>query len=183
VCQSGQMERLPAAGTAAAFAAMLLVLVGCQPQPDPAAVGGDPAPATAAVAEDGVTTAPGAVDPGPKVLLLLEENSDPDQVLEPGAAPYLQGILEQGATVTDMDAGYPADCPSLPAYLLLTSGSTHGICDNGGPEEHLLEGPSIFSEVADAGREWRVFAESMDRPCRRSNSPDGRYLVRHTGAP
>ncbi|WP_405035413.1 alkaline phosphatase family protein [Ornithinimicrobium sp. LYQ103] len=92
-------------------------------------------------------------------------------------------MREQGATVTDMNAGYPADCPSLPAYLLITSGSTHGICDNADPEAHMLDGPSIFSSISDAGRQWRVFAESMDTPCRRSDTSDDRYLVRHTAAP
>lgn len=68
---------------------------------------------------------------GHKVLLLMEENSDVEDALRPGAAPYLQSLLGQGATLT---TGYPARCPSLPAYLLVTSGATHGVCDNSGAE-------------------------------------------------
>lgn len=113
----------------------------------------------------------------------MEENSSPAEVLAADAAPYLHSVLDQGATVPDMEAGYPAACPSLPAYLLVTSGSTHGICDDLGPDAHPVDGPSIFSEVAGAGRQWRVFAESMDEPCRPTNTPDDRYLVRHTAAP
>jgi phosphatidylinositol-3-phosphatase len=113
----------------------------------------------------------------------MEENTDAAQVAAPGAAPYLQSLLSKGATVTNMDAGYPAECPSLPAYLLVTSGSTHGVCDDKDPDEHPIDGDNIFSRVGTAGREWRVFAESMDEPCRRSNTPDNLYLVRHTAAP
>lgn len=118
-----------------------------------------------------------------KVLLLMEENSDPGEVDRAAVAPYLNGLADQAATLTDMDAGYPASCPSLPGYLLVTSGSTHGVCDDHGPEEHQLDGQSIFSEVVGAGQEWRVFAESMRTGCQREDSEDGRYLVRHTAAP
>lgn len=139
--------------------------------------------ATASGRDGARTTGPPIQDPGPKVLLLMEENSDADQVMGSQDAPYLRGLLDQGATVSQMQAGYPAACPSLPAYLLITSGSTHDICENGAPAEHTLEGPSIFSEVAAAGRQWRVFAEAMDEPCRMTDTPDDRYLVRHTAAP
>lgn len=171
------MERWTPARAGRCIAAALLI-AGCS---GPAAED-DGAARTSAV-DPAVTTALRIADPGPKVLVLMEENSDTEQVLGPGAAPYLQGLLEQGATVTDMSAGYPARCPSLPAYLLITSGSTHGLCGNVAPGEHMVDGPNVFSAVADAGRQWRVFAESMDQPCRRSDTPDGRYLVRHTAAP
>jgi hypothetical protein len=118
-----------------------------------------------------------------KVLLLMEENTHADDALGAGSTPYLDSVLDQAARMTRMDAGYPPRCPSLPAYLLLTSGSTHGVCDSGDPDEHPLGGPNLFEQVAGSGREWRVYAEGMEHPCQRQDSDDGRYVVRHTAAP
>ena len=64
-----------------------------------------------------------------------------------------------------MDAGYPPQCPSLPAYLLMTSGTTHGVCDDAGADAHPIGGASIFSEAEEnAGLQWRSYAESMQAP-------------------
>ena len=64
--------------------------------------------------------------------------------------------------------------PSLPNYIAMTSGSTHGIADDKGPSSHPLKRPSIFSQL---GRDWRALQESMPSPCRRSNFL--LYAVRH----
>jgi hypothetical protein len=117
-----------------------------------------------------------------KVLLLMEENTEAEDV-GGGSTPYLESLVPHAASVTRMEAGYPRVCPSLPGYLILTSGSRHGICDDRGPARHQLDGPNLFAQVADSGREWRVFAQSMEQTCQRDNSANDLYLVRHTGAP
>jgi hypothetical protein len=116
-------------------------------------------------------------------MVIAEENETYDQVFGGGRAPFLAQLAGQYATIAGMDAGYPPSCPSLPAYLLMTSGSTHGICDDLGPWAHKIDGPSIFSQVEDAGLQWRGYAESMPRPCESHNAAGGRYLVRHAPAP
>jgi hypothetical protein len=116
-------------------------------------------------------------------MVIAEENQTYDQVFGAGRAPFLTRLAAQYATIADMDAGYPPGCPSLPAYLLMTSGSTHGVCDDAGPQAHPIGGPSIFSTAEAAGLQWRAYAESMPRPCTRDNAAGGRYLVRHTPAP
>ena len=68
-----------------------------------------------------------------KVLLVVEENKTYDQVLGAARAPYLAGLAATYGTATALDAGYPAKCPSLAAYIILTSGDDHGICDDKGP--------------------------------------------------
>jgi phospholipase C len=118
-----------------------------------------------------------------KVMVIAEENETYDQVLGGDQAPYLTQLAAQYATIAAMHAGYPPSCPSLPAYLLMTSGSTHGVCDDSGPWAHKIDGPSIFSEVEDAGLQWRGYAESMPKPCTAHNAAGGRYLVRHAPAP
>jgi hypothetical protein len=81
-----------------------------------------------------------------------------------------------------MRAGYPAACPSLAAYILLTSGGTAGICDDRGPKAHRLRRDNVFHQVAVSGGEWRGYAESAPGPCALESSFDGRYLVRHVPA-
>jgi hypothetical protein len=173
-------------------AALLLAGCGGTPSaaPGPAASG----PVTSSAATSSAGTSPSAASssaasstagPGltPKVLVLVEENEPASNVIGSSSAPYLNALARSYGTATSVDAGYPASCPSLPAYLILTSGSDHDICDDDDPAQHPLPGPSIFSQLADAGRQWRTYAESMPANCSPANSDDGRYLVRHTASP
>jgi acid phosphatase len=116
-------------------------------------------------------------------MVIAEENHSAAEVLGQRAAPYLNRLAGAFATFTHMDAGYPVGCPSLAAYLLMTSGSTHGVCDDGGPQTHPIAGPSVFSQVEDAGGQWRGYAESMPAGCTREDAAGGRYLVRHAPVP
>ncbi|WP_122260567.1 alkaline phosphatase family protein [Ornithinimicrobium cerasi] len=188
----GTTSRLLALGLAA-------LLVGCTAPSGPSgpvlgstSVTGPATPDATALPDAATTSDPAATSAGgaadaasspTKVLLLMEENTQVGEVLGAGRTPYLEGVVGQAARVTDMQAGYPTLCPSLPAYLLLTSGSTHGVCNSDGPGSLQVEAPNLFEEVATSGREWRVYAEGMRTTCQRQDSDDGRYAVRHTAAP
>lgn len=161
------MRRALAAGVAVA-AVTAVLLAGCSSGP---AGTSTPTPS----ASSGAST-------GAKVLLVTEENQD-YAVISRRRTPYLASVARQYGLVTRMDAGYPASCPSLPAYLLLTSGSDHGVCDDGPPSAHRITGPNLFQQVADSGRQWRGYAESMPAACAAQDSADGVYLVRHAPAP
>lgn len=124
------------------------------------------------------SAAPGGYD---KVLVVMEENRGYGDIIGSPEAPYLNQLAHQFGSAIAYDAGYPAECPSLAAYLLLTSGSDHGICDDDGPDAHPVTGDNLFQQVAVSGRQWRVYAESMPAPCTPANV--GHYLVRHTAAP
>ncbi len=115
-----------------------------------------------------------------KVLLLVEENKTSDQVVGGPQARFLVAQMAQGAQFTNMDAGYPTECPSLAAYIILTSGGAQGICDDRSPAAHPLAVDNVFQQVAVSGREWRVYAESMSQNCHPWDA--GAYAVRHTGA-
>lgn len=177
--------------TTAVLVAAALVLTGCTAAGPPAATPAASRPVTAASTGPASSLAPTASGtPGThaagrqrKVLVVAEENHTAEDVLGSGRAPYLSALARRFATLTDMAAGYPVGCPSLPAYLLMTSGSTHDVCDDAGPDAHPIDGPSIFSQVEDAGLQWRGYAESMPAPCTRDNAAVGRYLVRHAPAP
>jgi phosphatidylinositol-3-phosphatase len=116
-----------------------------------------------------------------KVLVVVEENKSYDDIIGSPEAPYLNDLARRFGSATAYDAGYRAKCPSLASYVLLTSGSEHGICDDDPPGKHPLGGDNIFRQVAGSGREWRVYAQSMPRACARETV--GTYLVKHNPAP
>ena len=69
---------------------------------------------------------------------------------------------------------------SLPNYLAMTSGSTHGLRRNCTPKQCPIRGPSIFTQLARHRIKWRVYQESMPGRCVRASS--GRYAARHNPA-
>ncbi len=115
-----------------------------------------------------------------KVMVIAEENETYEHVLGGGKAPYLSSLAQQYATATNMNAGYPTYCPSLAAYLLMTSGTRDGVCDDKAPKAHLIKTDSVFQQVAKSGREWRDYAEAIPSPCYQYDSGD--FLVRHAPA-
>jgi hypothetical protein len=115
-----------------------------------------------------------------KVLVIAEENEDFHQVLGGDNAPFLTSVSQRYGLATSMNAGYPTSCPSLAAYLIMTSGDRNNICDDDDPSAHRITGPNIFEQVATSGREWRSYAEAMPAACTRSNVDP--YLVRHAPA-
>ncbi|GAB1640183.1 alkaline phosphatase family protein [Krasilnikovia sp. MM14-A1259] len=161
--------------TAVLAVALLLALAGCtRPAPVPVPVPPEPAPSG--------NTPEQAPGPYSKVLLIMEENHEYDAIIGDQEAPYLNDIAARYGIARHLDAGYPPQCPSLAAYLLLTSGSTHGVCDDRAPRAHPLTSDNLFHQVAASGREWRNYAESAPGPCPLDNADQGRYLVRHVPA-
>src|SRR3954453_8453168 len=158
---------------------LLTLIAGCSVQ------GPAPQPTTSASAP---TPAPqpttSASSPTPefsrKVMIVAEENHGYDQIVGNRNAPYLNQLAAEYGAANDYDAGYPAHCPSLAAYILLTSGTTAGICDDKDPKDHPLTGDNIFHQVSASGREWRDYAEAEPGPC--ALTGHGRYLVRHVPA-
>src|SRR3954463_1900625 len=117
-----------------------------------------------------------------KVLVIAEENHAYDRIIGSPQAPYLNALAATCSSAANLDAGYPVRCPSLAAYIILTSGSTHRICDDQAPRHHPLTGDNIFHQVRAVGLQWRDYAETAPRRCALTNSADGRYLVRHVPA-
>jgi len=118
-----------------------------------------------------------------KVLLIVEENRTYGEIIDSPDAPYVTALARSHGTAARMMANYPVRCPSLAAYILITSGTTAGICDDKGPRHHPLAVPSIFTQLDAAHRPWRNYAEDLPTPCARRNSDDGIFLVRHTAVP
>ncbi|MCU7723886.1 alkaline phosphatase family protein [Actinoplanes sp. KI2] len=130
------------------------------PEPTPSAGVSAPAPET-----------------GRKVMVIAEENHGYHDIIGDPHAPYLNRLAARYGIATNYDAGYPARCPSLAAYILMTSGTTAGICDDKDPKFHPLTGDNVFHQLSAAGRQWRAYAESSPGGCALRSKHT--YLVRH----
>jgi hypothetical protein len=111
------------------------------------------------------------------VVWILMENKSQDVLDSPGA-PYLSQLARTyGSATNDTAIAHP----SLPNYIALTSGATHGVSQDwspgaaGQPMTYALDVPSIFSQLP--GGRSRSLAESMTTSCERMNNFP--YLVRH----
>jgi hypothetical protein len=115
-----------------------------------------------------------------KVMVIVEENRAYRQIIGSAEAPYVTRLSRTYGSATHMVANYPVRCPSLAAYILMTSGGTGGICDDQGPRHHPIRGSNIFAQLDAAHLPWRNYAENLPAPCARKNSANGKFLVRHT---
>jgi len=108
------------------------------------------------------------------VVWIIEENRSYDQIVGSPAVPYLDHLATACGLATNYDG---VAHPSLPNYLALTSGSTHGVADDAEPSAHPIAGASIFSLL---GSRWRTLAEAMPTDC--DPTPSGEYAVKHNPA-
>jgi hypothetical protein len=113
-------------------------------------------------------------------MIIAEENQGYGEIIGNPQAAYLNQLAADYGTATKFDAGYPAECPSLAAYILMTSGSTDNICDDDDPSDHPLAGDNVFHQVAAAGLQWRNYAQSAPGNCVLTDN--GHYFVRHVPA-
>ena len=109
-----------------------------------------------------------------KVLMIVEENRSLDQMRS--QMPYLAGLAKRFGYADNYTA---IRHPSLPNYLAIAGGDTFGVADDAAPAEHVLQGPSIFSQALDAGLTAGTFAESMSSSCQLTSDGDARYAVKH----
>jgi hypothetical protein len=136
-----------------------------------------------AAAYTGRPVAPVLKTPYTKMMVIAEENEEASSVIGSSNAPYINKLAATYGQATNMQAGYDVACPSLAAYILLTSGDTQKICDDAGPADHPLAVDNVFQQARVAGAEWRSYGESAPQACQQYNTPDGLFLVRHTPAP
>jgi hypothetical protein len=107
------------------------------------------------------------------VIWIVMENKGNGAILGSRNAPFLNGVRAACGVATDYHAVMH---PSLPNYIAMTSGGTQGVTGDGPPSDHPLRARSIFEQA----RSWKTYAESMPRPCLRTDSYP--YAVRHNPA-
>jgi hypothetical protein len=108
-----------------------------------------------------------------KVLVVIVENHSLGEMRS--AMPYTFGLAK---TYGYADSFFAITHPSLPNYIAIASGSTHGIVDDADPSSHPIHGPSVFGRAIATGHSAGVYADGMATPCATSNGGDG-YAVRH----
>src|SRR4051794_29263659 len=163
--------------------ALLVGLVGCAdatPSPDhgraeqtaPAATAptapSRTAPTTASRSTAGRTGPPAIT----KVLTFVVENHSLSQMK--ASMPYVYRLAKTHAYADHYRA---ITHPSLPNYLVMASGGTHGVADDADPSAHPLAGQTVFDQALALGRTATVYADAMTRPCQLVD--EGTYAVRH----
>jgi hypothetical protein len=112
-----------------------------------------------------------------RVALLVLENREEGQVVDPRRAPYLTALAHRYAESSD---GHALTHPSLPNYIGLVTGRTAGIKNDCVPSKCSVSGQSLVDQLEEAGVSWRAYMESMPRPCFHYAGDElGRYAQRH----
>jgi hypothetical protein len=94
-----------------------------------------------------------------KIVVIVFENRDSQEVVRSRAAPFFDELARRYAELTDYDA---IDHPSLPNYLGLISGSTHGIEND--CARCIVDAPNLVDELGAAGKSWKAYFEGLPRP-------------------
>jgi acid phosphatase len=171
---------------AVAAVGLALGLAACTGSPDAASTpttvdsrtsvtaGGTPAatPSASTTTRTPTTTTAPAQPRVDKVLVFVVENHSAGQMS--AQMPYAAGLGRRHAVATAYTA---VTHPSLPNYLAMVSGSTHGVRDDDSPARHPLRGASVFGLALAHGRTAGVYAEAMTSHCQLV--PAGRYAVKH----
>jgi acid phosphatase len=107
------------------------------------------------------------------VVVVVFENEEAASIAGNPAAPTFNSLARRYATLTNYDA---VAHPSLPNYLALVSGSTHGISSD--CTDCVVRATSLADTLATAGKTWKTYAEGLPYPGFTGASA-GRYAKKH----
>jgi hypothetical protein len=108
-----------------------------------------------------------------RVITIVMENKEYGEVIGDRDAPYLGRLARRYGLAT---RSYGVRHPSLPDYLALTSGSTHGI-DSDCTSCHV-DARNIVDQLEAARISWKAYMEDMPKPCF-SGASAGGYAKKH----
>jgi acid phosphatase len=144
------------------------------------------APAPAAVDATGCGSLAASPAPITKVLTIVIENTDLDEIVGSAQAPNMNALVN----ACGLAANYHGiQFPSLPNYIALTSGQVppsiagDGVLGRDCKPSATCQStdPSIFTQIDGAAPlSWRTYAEDMPENCTRVNV--GEYVARHNPA-
>jgi phosphatidylinositol-3-phosphatase len=106
-------------------------------------------------------------------VVVVFENKDYDQVLGNPDARTFRSIARRYALLTNYRA---VAHPSLPNYLALVSGSTHGIASD--CTSCQVSAPNLADTIEAAGKTWKTYAEGLPR-AGFTGAWAGRYAKKH----
>jgi hypothetical protein len=118
-------------------------------------------------------TAPGAGAATSRVAVIVMENKEAGDVLSNPSSRYVNALARRYGLAT---RSFAIGHPSLPNYLALTSGSTHGIASD--CTDCHVGAPNIVDQLERAHRSWKGYMEGLPAPCSTVAS-HGRYAKKH----
>lgn len=126
--------------------------------------------ASAAIPPPRATTAPGPQH----IVVIVFENKEADAIMAPhSSAPYFRSLARASVTLTRL---FAIGHPSLPNYLALTSGSTHGVTSD--CSTCLVDDMNLVDQLERTSISWKAYMESIPKAC--STVPlHGRYALKH----
>jgi phosphatidylinositol-3-phosphatase len=92
-------------------------------------------------------------------VVIVFENKEAGRVLGRSDAPTFTAYATRHANITRY---YGVTHPSLPNYLALVSGSTHGIRQN--CTSCIISARTLADTIETSGRTWKTYAEGLPRP-------------------
>jgi len=108
-----------------------------------------------------------------RVVVVVFENHEATSIAGNPAAPTFNALARRYARLTDYDA---VAHPSLPNYLALVSGSTHGISSD--CTDCVVNAASLADTLAAAGKTWKTYAENLPY-AGFTGASAGRYAKKH----
>lgn len=105
--------------------------------------------------------------------MIVMENAEYEEVIGSSAAPYLNRLARTYALATQ---SYAITHPSLPNYLALTGGSTHGISSD--CTACSVSAQNIVDQLERRGISWKAYLEDVPAPCFRGAGAGG-YAKKH----
>jgi hypothetical protein len=92
------------------------------------------------------------------VFLVVEENHSYSEVIGNSAMPYLNSLASRYGLATQY---FATGHPSLPNYLMLTTGLTETFDDN---FSGTISDDNVIRELVKAGKSWKAYEESIPSP-------------------
>lgn len=128
---------------------------------------------TAPSAQDHANPPRAGTSPAPRVVVVVEENHSFNQIIGSPSAPFLNQLARRGVLLTAYDA---ISHPSLPNYLAMISGDTHGITSD--CTGCTVAGPNLAGQLEVAGISWKAYMQGLPAPCSDVAQSD-RYAKKH----
>jgi hypothetical protein len=114
-----------------------------------------------------------APSPASHIVVIVMENKEDREVLGSSDAPYTTRLARRYARVPE---SFGIRHPSLPNYLALTSGSTHGIAEN--CTGCHVDAPNLVDQLERRRISWKAYMQGMPRRCF-TGAASGRYEKKH----
>jgi hypothetical protein len=106
-------------------------------------------------------------------VTIVMENKEAGEAVGTSSSPYVTALGRRYGVATQ---SYAIRHPSLPNYLALTSGSTHGITSD--CTDCHVNAPNVVSQLEAAHVSWKAYMEDLPGPCSQVAGSSG-YAKKH----